>query len=109
MCPWLCSQVVPGLLISPSVLADAHCPVHSAASMLPPHTAINYTVTKAAMLNSFLFAVVNHGVSEELVAEVFEQNRAFFALPDEQKRLILADNNNRQARVLPHMLQACWE
>ena len=59
-----------------------------------------------AALNSFLFAVVNHGVSEELVAEVFEQNRAFFALPDEQKRLILADCNNRQALVLPQMLQA---
>ena len=41
-------------------------------------------------------AVVNHGVSEELVAEVFEQNRAFFALSNDQKRLILADCNNRQ-------------
>lgn len=51
-----------------------------------------------AVVNSVLFAVVNHGVSEELVAEVFEQNRAFFALPDEQKRLVLTDCNNRQIK-----------
>ncbi len=43
-------------------------------------------------------AAVNHGVDEELVERVFAQNRAFFALPAEQKRLILADCNNRRAR-----------
>ena len=48
------------------------------------------------LMNAVLLAVVNHGVSEELIAEVFQQNRAFFALPAEQKRLILADSNNRQ-------------
>jgi len=44
-------------------------------------------------------AVVNHGVDEELVERVFAQNRAFFDLPAEQKRLILADCNNRRARL----------
>ena len=47
------------------------------------------------ILKHTLLAVVNHGVSEELVAEVFKQNRACFALPAEQKRFILADCNNR--------------
>ena len=53
-------------------------------------------------------AVVNHGVDEELVERVFAQNRAFFDLPAEQKRLILADCNNRRARHAWHALQALF-
>ena len=44
-----------------------------------------------------LRAAVNHGVDEQLIAQVFEENRKFFALPIEQKRIILADSNNRHA------------
>ncbi|KAK9843645.1 hypothetical protein WJX81_000832 [Elliptochloris bilobata] len=50
---------------------------------------------REACLSSGFFYVVNHGISEALVTEVFEQNHAFFALPAEQKRYILADCNNR--------------
>jgi isopenicillin N synthase-like dioxygenase len=39
--------------------------------------------------------VANHGVAEELVDQVFEENRKFFALPEDAKRSILADKNNR--------------
>ncbi len=46
----------------------------------------------------FVCAAVNHSVDEELVERVFAQNRAFFALPAEQKQRILADGNNRRAR-----------
>ena len=42
-------------------------------------------------------AVSNHGVSEALVTEAFDEYKKFFALPDEQKRAILADKNNRCA------------
>ncbi|CAM9195486.1 unnamed protein product, partial [Discosporangium mesarthrocarpum] len=41
------------------------------------------------------FYLVNHGVTEELMKAVFDQSKAFFSLPLEDKRLVLADKNNR--------------
>ncbi len=42
-------------------------------------------------------AVKNHGVPESLIRKLFEMQRKFFALPQEQKESILVDKNNRQA------------
>ena len=42
-----------------------------------------------------LHAVANHGIEEALVEQVFEENRKFFSLPEQEKRRILADENNR--------------
>jgi isopenicillin N synthase-like dioxygenase len=44
---------------------------------------------------SVLPAVANHGVEEALVEQVFEENKKFFLLPEQEKRRILADANNR--------------
>ncbi|CAM9290560.1 unnamed protein product [Choristocarpus tenellus] len=41
------------------------------------------------------FYLINHGISDEFVAEVFTQSRAFFSLPIEQKDLVLVDKKNR--------------
>ena len=40
-------------------------------------------------------AVKGHGVDEDLIAEVFRQNKAFFDPPVEEKTKILADDNFR--------------
>ena len=40
-------------------------------------------------------AVKNHGVDEKLADAIFAQNRAFFALPEEEKLKILSDKNFR--------------
>lgn len=41
------------------------------------------------------FYVENHGVSEEVMAEVFRQSRAFFSLGISDKLAVKADKNNR--------------
>ena len=46
-------------------------------------------------MTSSQHAVRGHGVKDQLVAEVFAQNRAFFALPLAEKRKIIADKNFR--------------
>ena len=45
----------------------------------------------------FTHAVSNHGVDETLVERLFEENRNFFALPEEEKRRMLVDQNSRHA------------
>ena len=47
-------------------------------------------------------AVAHHGVDEALVKQVFEENRRFFSLPEQEKRRILANENNRCALLLLH-------
>lgn len=39
--------------------------------------------------------VANHGVDKALVKQVFDENRKFFSLPEEEKMCIIADENNR--------------
>lgn len=41
------------------------------------------------------FYVENHGVSEEVMAEVFRQSEAFFSLGVSDKLAVKADRNNR--------------
>jgi isopenicillin N synthase-like dioxygenase len=44
----------------------------------------------------FAHAVSSHGVDETLVERLFEENRNFFALPEEEKRRMLVDKNSRR-------------
>ena len=46
--------------------------------------------------------MAHHGVDEFLVEQVFEENRKFFSLPEQEKRRILADENNRCALQVLH-------
>ena len=46
-------------------------------------------------VRSFVRAVKNHGLATDLVEKVFEQVRAFFALPLEEKMKIPQDANDR--------------
>ena len=39
--------------------------------------------------------VANHGVSQELVKEVFLQSKAFFGLPEEDKLSLLVNKHGR--------------
>lgn len=41
------------------------------------------------------FYLENHGVSEEVMAEVFRQSKAFFSLAISDKLAVKADKNNR--------------
>ncbi|KAJ4723518.1 2-oxoglutarate (2OG) and Fe(II)-dependent oxygenase superfamily protein [Melia azedarach] len=42
-------------------------------------------ILKQACMDTGIFYVINHGISEELMAEVFAQSKKFFALPLEEK------------------------
>ncbi|XP_024009702.1 2-oxoglutarate-Fe(II) type oxidoreductase isoform X2 [Eutrema salsugineum] len=50
---------------------------------------------KQACLDCGFFYVVNHGLSEELKDEAFEQSKKFFALPLEEKMKVLRNKKNR--------------
>jgi isopenicillin N synthase-like dioxygenase len=46
---------------------------------------------REACMNEGFFYIVNHGVPADLLARMFEINKAFFALPLEEKRKILVN------------------
>tara|TARA_R110002050_G_scaffold275184_3_gene419883 strand:- start:575 stop:1060 length:486 start_codon:yes stop_codon:yes gene_type:complete len=48
-----------------------------------------------ACRNYGFFYLTNHGVSSELIEDVFEQSKAFFSLPLENKMECLVDKNGR--------------
>ncbi|EOA26018.1 hypothetical protein CARUB_v10019424mg [Capsella rubella] len=50
---------------------------------------------KNACLDCGFFYVVNHGISEELKEEAFEQSKKFFALPLEEKMKVLRNEKYR--------------
>ncbi len=47
------------------------------------------------ILDVDVHVVANHGVDKALVKQVFDENRKFFSLPEEEKMCIIADENNR--------------
>jgi isopenicillin N synthase-like dioxygenase len=49
----------------------------------------------AACRGPGFFYAANHGIPQELLTEVFRQMRAAFAMPEEAKMAMLADENNR--------------
>ncbi|TKY44571.1 oxidoreductase protein [Spatholobus suberectus] len=58
---------------------------------------INQSVNflKQACLDSGFFYVVNHGISQEFMDEVFAQSRKFFSLPHKEKMKILRNEKHR--------------
>jgi isopenicillin N synthase-like dioxygenase len=48
-----------------------------------------------ACLDSGFFYVVNHGISEEFMDEVFAQSKRFFTLPMKEKMKILRNEKHR--------------
>ncbi|XP_047167067.1 2-oxoglutarate-Fe(II) type oxidoreductase hxnY-like [Vigna umbellata] len=50
---------------------------------------------KQACLDSGFFYVVNHGISQEFMDEVFSQSKKFFSLPLEEKMKILRNEKHR--------------
>lgn len=67
------------------------------AALEQRHAPHNRALSQDFVSKSFptLHAVANHGIEEALVEQVFEQNGKFFSLPEQEKRRILADENNR--------------
>ncbi|WIA38103.1 hypothetical protein OEZ86_001465 [Tetradesmus obliquus] len=49
----------------------------------------------AACSGPGFFYAANHGIPQELLSELFKQMRAAFALPEQDKMAMLADENNR--------------
>ena len=48
-----------------------------------------------ACVTSGFFYLVNHGVDQELLDDVFAQSKKFFALPLEEKTKVIHDKNHR--------------
>ncbi|XP_078439260.1 2-oxoglutarate (2OG) and Fe(II)-dependent oxygenase superfamily protein [Wolffia australiana] len=60
-----------------------------------PDISRSVSLVKQACLDSGFFHVINHGISEELMEEVFVQSRKFFALNMEEKMELLRNKKNR--------------
>lgn len=60
-----------------------------------------------ACTESGFFYAVNHGIPQELLAEVFQTMRAAFAMPDDAKRAMLADENNRGCELICRIGMVC--
>ncbi|CAE5959256.1 unnamed protein product [Arabidopsis arenosa] len=50
---------------------------------------------KQACLDCGFFYVINHGINEEFMEDVFEQSKKFFALPLEEKMKVLRNEKHR--------------
>ncbi|KAI3410855.1 uncharacterized protein J3R85_018370 [Psidium guajava] len=53
------------------------------------------SLLKQACSDSGFFYVINHGLSPQLMEEVFDQSRRFFSLPLSQKMKLLRNEKNR--------------
>ncbi|RWR73489.1 2-oxoglutarate-FeII type oxidoreductase-like protein isoform X1 [Cinnamomum micranthum f. kanehirae] len=53
------------------------------------------TLLKQACLDCGFFYVVNHGISQEFMDEVFSQSKRFFDLPKEEKMKVLRNEKHR--------------
>ncbi|OVA12445.1 Isopenicillin N synthase [Macleaya cordata] len=63
------------------------------------------SLLKQACLDSGFFYVINHGITQEFIDEVFEQSRRFFDLPiDDKMRLLRNEKNRGYTPVLDELL-----
>ncbi|KAK3439108.1 hypothetical protein EUGRSUZ_C03750 [Eucalyptus grandis] len=53
------------------------------------------SLLRQACLDSGFFYVINHGVSQDLMEEVFVQSRRFFGLPLSEKMKLLRNGKHR--------------
>uniref|UniRef100_A0A0E0BYG3 Fe2OG dioxygenase domain-containing protein n=1 Tax=Oryza meridionalis TaxID=40149 RepID=A0A0E0BYG3_9ORYZ len=64
-------------------------------SLGDPDTQKSVALLKQACLDSGFFYVVDHGISQELMDDVFAQSKKFFDLPINEKMELLRDEKNR--------------
>jgi isopenicillin N synthase-like dioxygenase len=74
-----------------SASAMGHVPV---IDLSGPQGEVAKAVQSACSTSGF-FLISNHGVSEDTIARSFEENKKFFALPEEQKTKIKVNEMNR--------------
>ncbi|XP_058213715.1 2-oxoglutarate-Fe(II) type oxidoreductase hxnY isoform X2 [Rhododendron vialii] len=60
-----------------------------------PHIHNSVSLLKQACLDSGFFYVINHGISQEFMDEVFNQGRRFFDLPVSEKMKLLRNEKHR--------------
>ncbi|CAI0543514.1 unnamed protein product [Linum tenue] len=60
-----------------------------------PDTQSSVSLLKQACLDCGFFYVVNHGISQEFMAEVFAQSKKFFELPAKEKMKVLRNEKHR--------------
>ncbi|KAJ4713851.1 2-oxoglutarate (2OG) and Fe(II)-dependent oxygenase superfamily protein [Melia azedarach] len=60
-----------------------------------PDTKQSAALLKEACMDSGFFYVINHGISEELMEEVFGQSKKFFELPMDEKMKLLRNEKHR--------------
>ncbi|KAF7813876.1 2-oxoglutarate-Fe(II) type oxidoreductase hxnY-like isoform X1 [Senna tora] len=60
-----------------------------------PNVNQSVNLLKQACLDSGFFYVVNHGISQEFMDEVFAQSKKFFSLPQKDKIKLLRNKNHR--------------
>ncbi|CAL1374412.1 unnamed protein product [Linum trigynum] len=60
-----------------------------------PDTQTSVSLLKKACLDCGFFYVVNHGISQEFMAEVFAQSKKLFELPAKEKMKVLRNEKNR--------------
>ncbi|KAL8037671.1 hypothetical protein ABFX02_11G053000 [Erythranthe guttata] len=60
-----------------------------------PNTQSSASIIHKACLDSGFFYVINHGIEEEFMDEVFDQSKRFFDLPVEEKMKFLRNDKNR--------------
>ncbi|CAI0628643.1 unnamed protein product [Linum tenue] len=60
-----------------------------------PDTQNSVSLLKQACLDCGFFYVVNHGISQEFMAEVFAQSKKFFELPAKEKMKVLRNEKHR--------------
>ena len=74
-----------------SAYAMGHVPV---IDLSGPPDEVAKAVQSACSTSGF-FLISNHGVPEDVIARSFEENKKFFALPEEQKAKIKVNEMNR--------------
>ncbi|CAO2161383.1 unnamed protein product [Urochloa humidicola] len=75
---------------SPISRTDLNC-----ISLADPDIKKSVELLKQACLDSGFFYVVDHGISQEFMDEVFAQSKKFFDLPHSEKMKLLRDEKNR--------------
>ncbi|XP_020099943.1 2-oxoglutarate-Fe(II) type oxidoreductase-like isoform X1 [Ananas comosus] len=64
-------------------------------SLSEPDLSKSVALLKQACLDSGFFYVVDHGISQEFMDEVFAQSKKFFDLPTDEKMKLLRNEKNR--------------
>ncbi|KAK2986579.1 hypothetical protein RJ640_001708, partial [Escallonia rubra] len=75
--------------------ASTKVSVLNCVDLSSPDIQTSVSLLKQACLDSGFFYVINHGISEEFMDEVFAQSKRFFDLPMEEKMKLLRNEKHR--------------